>query len=426
MRARTSSLASSKAAAVDSGLRKSRLIAGLYQGDAKVGVRNAKEQAPAQSKELSSGWVEDFVMARIVRLMYGGSGRAATTTTLSTAGTAIALMLAMCMGARADTTQLNRDNATTAGRAVEVTKGDPMGEAGKLNWYKGDVHYHEVKQVPVADTIPMLKKLGYDFVILEYKDMEPPEVVPPAGSLTRPDFLVIHGSEQAFRSRAEKWAHLSIAPNHIPFPDTETDNWHIPEGFDKIHERIPNALIRINHPADKRWTMDDLREAVARGARIFELNPCDGEGVDFAVRLWDQALAERMLLYAELSTDIHHISAMGRCGWAMVRAEKLEQRAILEAMRAGELVAVQEGCEARVADVKRGNGKPGSTYEIAVSGAAIVRFIGQGGKELARVQPQDGAASYAIRGDEIYVRAEVEDPAGRKVYAQPVMVGDAH
>jgi hypothetical protein len=337
-------------------------------------------------------------------------------------GAAVVLAFAGCTAAPADTAQGGCGAATAQSEVAESAKGAPMDEAGKLNWYKGDVHYHEVKQVPVADTIPMLKKLGYDFVILEYKDMEPPEVVPPQGSLNRPDFLVIHGSEQAFRSRAEKWAHLSIAPNHIPFPDTETDNWHIPDGFDKIRERIPNALIRINHPADRRWTMDDLRDAVARGARIFELNPANGEGVDFAVRLWDQALAERMLLYAELSTDIHHISAMGRCGWVLVRADKLEQRAILEAMRAGELVAVQEGCEAQVGDVKRGNGKPGSEYRIAASNAAVVRFVGRGGQELARVQPQNGAVSYTIRGDEIYVRAEVEDAAGRKVFTQPLMV----
>jgi len=297
-----------------------------------------------------------------------------------------------------------------------------MRAADGANWYKGDIHYHEVKQVPVADTIPMMQALAYDFVILEYKDMEPPEIVPPEGSLTRPDFLVIHGSEQAFRSRGEEWAHLSIAPNHIPFPDTETDNWHIPEGFDKINERIPQALIRINHPADRRWTTDDLRDAVARGARIFELNPEGREGFDFVLPLWDEALAEGMLLYGAMSTDIHHIIGMGRTGWVEVRAERLEQRTILEAMRAGELVAVQEGCEARVADVSRGSGAAGSEYRIAAENAVAGRFIGRGGQDLAGNSLQRGRAAYAIRGDELYVRAEIEDAAGRRVFTQPVMV----
>ncbi|UCH34416.1 MAG: hypothetical protein JSV65_18120 [Armatimonadota bacterium] len=302
-----------------------------------------------------------------------------------------------------------------------------MRTAGGSTWYKGDIHYHWVKQVPVADTIPMLQELGYDFVILEYKDMEPVEIIPPQGSLTRPDFLVIHGSEQAFLSRADKYAHLSIAPNHIPFPDTETDYWHVPEGFDKINERIPKALIRINHPADRRWEMDDIRDAVARGARIIEIHANEeerkAEEVVFAVRLWDQALAEGMVLYGSKATDIHHISHLGRFGYVEVRAGKLEQWPVLEALRRGEFIAVQEGCAALVLDVNRGEGKAGSEYRVAADGARVIRFIGRGGEQLARANRGSGEASYAVRGDEIYVRAEVEDADGRKVYTQPVMVG---
>jgi hypothetical protein len=297
-----------------------------------------------------------------------------------------------------------------------------MRTADAAKWYKGDIHYHEVKQAPVADTIPMMQALGYDFVILEYKDMEPPEIVPPEGSLTRPDFLVIHGSEQAFRSRAEQWAHLSIAPNHIPFSDTETDHWHIPDGFDQIAERIPRALIRINHPADRRWALDDVRDAVARGARIIELNPQGREGFDFVLSLWDQALAAGMLLYGALSTDIHHIIGMGRTGYVEVRADKLEQWTMLEALRAGEFVAVQEKCEARVASVARGSGAAGSEYGVAAEGAVGARFLGRGGQEVGGGPLEHGRAAYAIRGDETYVRAEIADAAGRRVFTQPVMV----
>ena len=297
-----------------------------------------------------------------------------------------------------------------------------MSGKSDARWHKGDIHYHHVNQVPVADTIPILQKHGYDFVILEYKDMEPTDIIPAEGSLTRPDFLVIHGSEQAFRSRAEKWAHLSIAPNHIPYPDTETDNWHIPDGFDTIRKRIPNALIRINHPADKRWAMDDIRDAVARGARMFELNPADEAGTDYAVRLWDQALAAGMLLYGSLATDIHHIDHIARWGHVLVRAPKLEQWSILEAMRAGDFVAVERDCAARVTEVDRDTGKPGSEYRVVANDAEAVRFIGRGGVELARVTPKDGIASYSVRGDEIYVRAEILDADGRRIYAQPVIV----
>jgi len=51
----------------------------------------------------------------------------------------------------------------------------------------------------------------------------------------------------------------------------------------------------------------------------------------------------------------------------------------------------------------------------------VIRFVGRGSRVLAE---QLGVqASYAPRGDEGYVRAVIEGPAGAKAWTQPVFLG---
>lgn len=290
---------------------------------------------------------------------------------------------------------------------------------GHMRVYRGDTHHHQVGEVSIEEQMRMLRERGDDFVFLEYKDRAKAEQIPDPAALSTPDFLVIAGAEQSFLGEKGIYNHLSIEPLRVPIPDTETDYWHIAEGFAHVNERVPNALLRINHPADDRWTAEDLREAVEGGARIWELNPAEN-GVQFAVDLWDKCLSTGWVLYASLSSDIHHLTQIDATGYVAVWAEDLEQGLILEAMRAGEFVAVQRGCAAEPLCVDRGDGRPGSRYEISLPCPAVVRFIGSGGALLAEVEGT--SAAYEIKGNEGYVRAEVVDGQGLRAFTQPVFV----
>jgi hypothetical protein len=101
----------------------------------------------------------------------------------------------------------------------------------------------------------------------------------------------------------------------------------------------------------------------------------------------------------------------------MVRAEKNETSAILTALQRGEFYAsTGVELEAFTATEKelhvRVREKNTAHYRV--------RFIGASGRVL---QETDGAtASYAIRGDEGYVRAKVIDSNGKMAWLQPQFV----
>lgn len=144
-----------------------------------------------------------------------------------------------------------------------------------MNAYRGDTHHHEVKDISLEEALEYLRRRGDNFVFLEYKEEDDPSTIRDPATLCTPDFLVIPGTEQAFIGRKDTWNHLSIEPLLIPIPDTETDYWHIPDGFAHVNERVPNALLRIDHPADGRWTLDDVRDAVAGGGAHLGTQSCE-------------------------------------------------------------------------------------------------------------------------------------------------------
>ncbi|HET8797307.1 MAG TPA: hypothetical protein VFO89_06460, partial [Thermoanaerobaculia bacterium] len=98
------------------------------------------------------------------------------------------------------------------------------------------------------------------------------------------------------------------------------------------------------------------------------------------------------------------------------RAEKREAAAILDAIRRGdfyastgvELESYTVSAESIALKVREKNG---ARYRI--------QFIGRGGRVLE--ESAGAEASYAIRGDEGYVRAKVIDSNGRIAWCQPVL-----
>jgi hypothetical protein len=96
----------------------------------------------------------------------------------------------------------------------------------------------------------------------------------------------------------------------------------------------------------------------------------------------------------------------------------LESRALVEALDRGEfysstgveLAAVEATSTAVRVAVKAPGG---SQYRI--------QFIGRGGRLLSEVA--DSAATYAIKGDEGYVRAKVIESNGAVAWTQPLAVG---
>ncbi len=286
-------------------------------------------------------------------------------------------------------------------------------------WFEGDIHNHEDGSVPIEEHIETVRKAGYDFICLQYKDMEDPERIPDSTVITREDLLVIPGAEQAFQSSRNLWAHFGFMPFAVPMPDTITDHFDIENGLSEAERRSPGCLKIVHHPSDRRWTMKDLTTAHRAGTRFLELNPSD-ESIEFAISLWDRCLSSGLSYYATLSTDAHGLGGIRRFGHVKIQASSLTQPEILSSLRSGTFVAAEEGCRATPVKVPRPGHGQGGEYRILSEGAVETRFVGFGGSILGRA---DGAtASYRISGNEGYVRGEVVSENGLRFFTQPIMI----
>jgi len=288
-----------------------------------------------------------------------------------------------------------------------------------IRWYQGDIHNHEDGTIPIESHVEEMRRVGYDFICLQYKDMEDPAKIRDPGEISREDLLVIAGAEQAFRSVEDRWAHFGFIPFKIPMPDTITDRLDIRQGLMEADRRSPGCIKVIHHPSDCRWRMEDFRSAHQGGVRFFEVNPCD-EDMEYALDLWDECLSSGLDFKVTLSTDAHGWRGVRRWGFVMAQTPTLDQEGILSSLSGGDFVAVTEGCRAKPISISRPAGEPGDEYSISCDGSSEIKFLGPRRKVLQ--SDGGGESSYTIQGDEIFVRGEAFDPAGLRFFTQPVIL----
>ncbi len=101
----------------------------------------------------------------------------------------------------------------------------------------------------------------------------------------------------------------------------------------------------------------------------------------------------------------------------MIRAARLEARALLESLERGDFyastgVVLEDIVSSTTAMTVKVKPEGTSKYRI--------QFVGGGGRILNEVG--DASASYTFKGDEGYVRAKVIESSGRMAWCQPVAV----
>jgi hypothetical protein len=201
------------------------------------------------------------------------------------------------------------------------------------------------------------------------------------------------------------------------------------QSVDRI--RKADGVPHINHP-NFTWAMTADELSKLERTRLFEIfnghpqvNNEGGGGAPGLEEVWDRILSSGRLMYGVAVDDAHHFkrpgdplaSGPGR-GWIYVRTDRLEPRAIVEALERGSFYA-STGVEL-------------TAYEPAASSISLtirtttyskyrVQFIGRNGAILSEVtQP---TASYTFKGDEGYVRVKILESNGYAAWTQPVPVG---
>ena len=299
-------------------------------------------------------------------------------------------------------------------------------------WYKGNTHTHTINSDGDStpdDVVRWYREHGYQFLVLTDHNFLTDVAGLQALHGADEQFLVVRGEEITDRF-GEKPLHIN---------GLDVNQLVTPQGGDSVTEilqrdvdaiRKAGGVPHINHP-NFRWaiTPDELQRV--RNNKLFEIynghpqvNNLGGGGVPGLEEAWDAILSAGTLLYGIAVDDAHtfkdpgnpNVAGPGR-GWVMVRAPRLDTRALLEAMERGEFYA-STGVE--ISDYETS----ATAIRISVKPTAFskyrIQFVGRGGRVLSeQTQP---SASYTIRGDEGYVRVRIIESNGRMAWMQPIVV----
>ena len=319
-----------------------------------------------------------------------------------------------------------------AGTAVMTRSSGWQSTPPGTTWYKGNTHTHTLNSDGDStpdEVVRWYRSHGYRFLVLT--DHNFLTSVDGLNALHGADdkFLVVRGEEvsDAFEGKPLHVNGLNL--------NRQVDPQHGTSILDTLQRtidaiRAADGVPHVNHP-NFRWaiTPEELRQLRRNKLlEIFnghpEVNNLGGGGVPGLEAVWDTLLTGGTLMYGIAVDDAHvfkdpgnpAVAAPGR-GWVMVRAPRLEARALVDALDRGDFYA---STGVTLADYQVT--EHAMTVKVAATTFAKYRiqFIGSGGRLLREVA--DSSAEYTFIGSEGYVRAKVLESNGLVAWCQPVLV----
>ena len=303
------------------------------------------------------------------------------------------------------------------------------GQAPAARWYKGNTHTHTLNSDGDStpdDVVRWYREHGYQFLVLtDHNHLTSTEALNALHGASE-QFLIVKGEEVTDRF-GDKSLHingLDVAHHVAPQGGTSVVDV-LQRNVDAI--RHAQGIPHINHP-NFRWsiTADELKQV--RNNKLFEIynghpmvNNLGGGTVPGLEEVWDAILSAGIRLYGIAVDDAHTfkqpgnpaVAGPGR-GWVVVRAAKLEARALLDAMERGDFYA-STGVE--LTDYQVDAKSMTVTVKKTAFSKYRIQFIGEGGKVLQ--EASDSPATYTFTGREAYVRAKVIESNGAIAWCQP-------
>lgn len=278
-------------------------------------------------------------------------------------------------------------------------------------YYKGNTHTHSSPLSGDAaitwtpdKVVSSYKAAGYDFLVITnhvaYWNFD---------SLTTPDFTVFSG-EEAGISGGGRWGHFTAMRIHSKI-----------SGRDKTHQQLLDEIADqgglgfLNHP---RWpvipinalqVINDMKQNL-RHVEVYNGNT--DKPTTFDTSLWDSVLTTGRLMFGVASDDAHKESHLGK-GWICVYASSSNPDTLFNAIRNGDFYA----SNGIVLDTV--GYSPDKIFVRSTNGTKIT-FIGNSGKILATFD--SSAATYTIKGNEGYVRAQISNSQNQTAWIQPYML----
>lgn len=301
-------------------------------------------------------------------------------------------------------------------------------------WYRGNTHTHTLNsdgENTPDEVVRWYRSNGYQFLVITDHEYLTDAAALNAIFARDEQFLMIPGQEVTGRAQGKPVHVNQIGAKKVVMPAA------LPTVFEVLQRdvnmvREAGAIAQINHP-NFGWALsaDDLvRVENAQLVEIWnghpQVNNLGGGGTPSAESMWDTALSAGKRLFAVADDDAHHFkpehladpaSAAPNRGWIYVRASKLTEADILDAIRRGDFYA-SNGVE--LTDIAA----TASSLTVSIKATTFsryrVEFVGAGGKVLA--ESTSNPAVYQFKGDEKYVRARVIESNAKMAWTQPVFV----
>lgn len=286
-------------------------------------------------------------------------------------------------------------------------------------WLRGNLHTHTLESdgdSTPAEVVQWYASHGYDFLAITDHDKI---------TVTAAEGIVLIPGEEVTDRLPKKPLHVNaIGLTKVVKPQGgATPVEVLQRNIDAVREAGGIAL--INHPSFG-WAFGAAELVQLRGATLLEIasgHPyVNAEGPPSVESMWDKMLTGGKRIWGVAVDDMHHLKRVwdsdvvlpGKA-WVMVRSEKREAAAIIDALKRGDFYA-STGVELEAYETTpksialRVKEKNGAHYRV--------RFIGSGGRLLQEtVGPE---AEYTMRGGEGYVRAKVIDSNGLRAWTQPL------
>lgn len=330
--------------------------------------------------------------------------------------------------------------------ALSAAPGVPA-VAPTMAWLKGQTHLHSDRsgdsRTPPETVVRWYAAHGYDFIVFtDHNVVTRPRPSP------RPTMLVLSGAELTWNAptcgppsspcNLHLNALFAAAPANDRTVALAPANPGDRASVFAAELALTSALggvAQLNHP-NYHYAADAalLAGLAAQGLRLVEFSNaslgCQNEGDathPSTEALWDAVLDRGADVWNVASDDAHHyedaatLRARGETvyegdrGWVMVHAAR-EPGALRAAMVRGEFYSSTGPRIARIDGA-------GDALRLRLESPARTRFLGDGGRVLATVDGVEAALPLAsLPTDLRWVRAVVDDGAGRRAWVQPLRV----
>lgn len=302
-----------------------------------------------------------------------------------------------------------------------------IAEENSESWYKGNVHTHTTNSDGDSSprkVVQWYKNHKYNFLIISDHNYLTDTAL--LDEDNNDQFILIPGEEITSKNSL----HLNALGIKEVIPAASGKN-----KLEIIQQNIDNTrraggIPIINHP-NFNWAVSEKIIKKTKDCLLFELfnghpgvNNFGGGGFPSTEEMWDDILSSGKRMYGIASDDAHHFkkefsksrSNAGR-GWICVKAKKLTQENILDAVENGNFYS---STGVVIEDVVLGKNqievriKPQSVFKYTVL------FTGHNGKILKT--SFSNPAVYNIKGNEKYVRAKILCSDGNCAWTQPVFL----